>query len=246
MRILCARTGLKGHRLGKARETSGTKIDALMELASSALVKTRYFEAERTCLEALTLARKAKDYERMARICMPLQESRRQKRLAALDAGVVARVDHESLTPKVKAGCYLFEPLLVAADARDLRDLADSEQVPVLVIAREPKTRLGQWPVAMIGPVTVRTRIAPPAKDKPDEAWMQAASEALGDEAIDSLELDRPAEHLVDQLLDRLATLPDHEKLHQRLEEACREAAIVEAEAGSKGEDSADEADDDL
>ncbi|MFN3311207.1 MAG: ABC transporter permease, partial [Thermomonas sp.] len=39
-----------------------------------------YFAAERLCLEALELAHKACDYERMARICLPLQEARRQKR----------------------------------------------------------------------------------------------------------------------------------------------------------------------
>ena len=207
------------------------KVDALMEKASTALVETRYFESERLSLEALQLARGANDFERMGRICLPLLEARRQKRLAAVDSGRFVVLDDKSDEPKLAAGCYVFEPLLVAADAREMRDRADAEEVPVFVLAREPSTSIGLWPVAMIGPVTVRTRLKPPVGGEVDLEWMQMASEALGDSAIESLDLDRPGWHRVDQLLDRLATVPEHEKLHQLLEQTCREAAI-EAAAG--------------
>src|SRR4051812_45178590 len=66
---------------------SGKAIDELMERASSALVTTNYFEAEKLALKALERACAAIDFERMARICMPLQEARRQKRHEAVDAG---------------------------------------------------------------------------------------------------------------------------------------------------------------
>ena len=229
-----------GKRQTATESKSATKIDELMERASHALVETRYFEAERLALDALSRARAATDYERMARICLPLLESRRQKRLAAADAGRLVRLDHESEAPALESGCYLLEPLLVAADGRELRDRANADEVPIFVVVREPKTQLGLWPVAMIGPVTVRTRVKPPAADdEPTLEWMQAALEALGDAAIDSIDLNRPAWHRVDQVLERLGTVPEHEKLHQLLAETCKEAALESKDDKGVAEDDA-------
>jgi hypothetical protein len=225
--------------VGKSKSTKAEKIDELMELASAALAKTDYFECEQLALQALNTAYEAGDFERMARITLPLQEARRQKRLEAVDSGEVIRLneaDAEILEAEsVEPGCYLFEPLLVGADGRDFRERANQQRIPVLVVVREPRTSLGEWPVVMIGPLTVRTRIQPPGKK--DESpvtvqWMQAASEALGDEAIMKVDSTRSAADQVGQILDLLGTCPEHEKLHQALESTCR-AAMKEAAAKS-------------
>lgn len=225
--------------MGKSKSTKAEKIDELMELASAALAKTDYFECEQLALQALNTAYEAGDFERMARITLPLQEARRQKRLEAVDSGEVIRLneaDAEILEAEsVEPGCYLFEPLLVGADGRDFRERANQQRIPVLVVVREPRTSLGEWPVVMIGPLTVRTRIQPPGKK--DESpvtvqWMQAASEALGDEAIMKVDSTRSAADQVGQILDLLGTCPEHEKLHQALESTCR-AAMKEAAAKS-------------
>ncbi len=200
--------------------------DEIMEEASRALVETRYFECERLCLKALARAMEEHLFEDAARILLPLLESRRQKRLAAIDTGRLTVMEESpGEEPKIEAGCYLFQPPLVAADARAFREHADAQEVPVLVVCREPKTRLGQWPVVMIGPVTVRTRIPPPPKEKPTIEWMVEASEALGDEAIAAVDRGRELTTQIVGLYDRLATCPEHEKLHQALEDACKEAA---------------------
>lgn len=214
-----------------------------MEDASEALVQTRYYECERLAFEALSLARQGADYERMARILLPLQEARRQKRQLAADAGKVTRLDSmEKLEPllagekKFASGCYLIEPGLVGADGRDLRDKADALQVPVIVVVREPETQLGLWPVVMVGPITVRTRVSPPKGKKIEVSWMLRASEALGDQAISMVNpavspLDR-----VERLADLLSTVVDHEKLHQALQSACQDAArkVIENEAAAR------------
>ncbi len=205
-------------------------IDGLMERASQALVETRYFECERLSLEALRLAHTAGDYERMARVLMPLQEARRQKRLAAVDAGKVRVLN--AIIPEdqpIQRGVYVIEPPLVGANGRDLRDRADEQGVAVLVLVREPQTRTGQWPVVMVGPVTVRTKVAPPANGTPTLEWVQAATEALGDHAISEVDPQDEVFSRVDQLLSYLGTMTDHEKLHQALAAACREAAAESA-----------------
>lgn len=214
----------------KSKKAGGNPIDRLMEQASEALVATKYFECERLSVEALTQAYAVHDYERMARILMPLLEARRQKRLLAVDTGKLTRVTQpfgEDYKPA--AGCYLIEPPMVGVNGRDLRDRADAVGVPVLVVVREPMTRIGQWPVVMVGQVTVRTRLAPPANEKPTIQWLLTASESLGDAAIASVDPTDDAFGRVDELVERIMTITDHEKLHQALEAACREAAELHA-----------------
>ena len=208
-------------------DRSAAKIDKLMERASAALNETRYAECERLCREAFEAAHGVADYDRMARIVLPLQEARRNRRLAAIDTGSLFVVE-DPIDPEapIEPGCYLFQPPLVGADGRDLRERAAEADVPVFVVVREPRTQLGRWPIVMIGPVTVRTRIAPPAdEDAPDMEWFIGAAEALGDAAIAAIDPEAALTSRVDALADRLATVVEHEKLHQRLEETCREAA---------------------
>lgn len=140
------------------------KIDELMERASESLVCCRYFECERDAAEALRLAHAVRDYERMARIVMPLQEARRQKRLQAFDAGEVTEVSAPDTVgaADLRAGCYLLlPPACVGLDGRLLRDLANRERVPVIVLVREPLTMTGEWPIVAVGPVTLRVRVPP-------------------------------------------------------------------------------------
>jgi hypothetical protein len=213
------------------------KIDRLMEEASEALVAMRYFDAERTCVEALSLAHQGHDYERMGRIVMPLQEARRQRRQMACDVKKLIRIEVYSdlevlLTgaQAIKPGCYLLAPPLVGADARELRERALADNIPVLVAAREPETRLGLWPIVTVGPLTVRTKIPPPKKI--DASWVQKACESLGDAAVAQIDPGECAADRVDHVMELLAAVVDHEKLHQSLRSACDEAhrdAVEEA-----------------
>jgi hypothetical protein len=207
------------------KSRAAEKIDGLMERASESLVKGRYFECERESSRALELAHSAREWDRMARILMPLEEARRQKRLEAADTGAVhvaSDIDELQRVEKIEPGCWLLEPMLVAAHAREFRDRADEQGSPVLVITREPETQLGQWPIAALGPVVVRTKVAPPEKLAPE--WFLAAAESLGEEAIESVEPDLEAETRINRLMDRLGALRDHDELHQAIAQACRDA----------------------
>ncbi len=207
--------------------SAAATIDKTMERASQALNETDYFACETLALDALTKAYAARDFERMARIVLPLQEARRQKRLAAADTGKIIRLSEREPDPAdIEPACYLFEPMLVGAHGRNLRDAADELRIPVLVVVREPLTKSGHWPIVMLGPVTVRARVAPPTDEEPTIEWMLAASEALGDAAIDRVDDDETApDQRVQSYLELLSVCPEHEKLHQSLERACRDAA---------------------
>lgn len=219
----------------------------MMEEASRALVGWRYFECQRLCEDALGKAHSVRDYDRMARVLMPLQESRRLIRQLAVDAGSKKGGGHvtlvESSLPEkaIEPGCYLVTPPRVGVDGRTLREGAAKREVPVMVLVREPTTRDGMWPLVAVGPVTVRTKVTPPGegewleKDvRPSVKWFERAAESLGDaaiigamEAVAAAGGGGSAAVAVDMLMDRLTTIPDHEKLHQRLQEACR-AALLE------------------
>ena len=221
-------------------------VDRLMDRASRALEAMRYFETERLCVQALQKAYSAFDYETMSRILLPLQEARRQKRQLASDAGAVVRVSELRVANgDAMPGCFLFQPPLIGADARGFRERADSSGVATFVLTREPMSLDGKWPVVSVGGTrSVRTKVAPPwtvsrvegTPTRDDSAgreipmtWFEAAAEALGDAAIAKID---PKEHpvwRVDDLLEALDALPMHEKLHQALEQACREAAIAPA-----------------
>jgi len=221
-------------------------IDASMEKASRALVATDYFEAEALCLRALAEARRTSDFERMARICLPLLEARRQKRQAAESScAVVVQSEPPGRNPPPAPACLLFQPPMIALEARSFREKAVRKRIPVFVLCREPMTRAGKWPVAavaesrLIGGVTVRAQVEPPpgvaftgegptrddSRSAPCLAWFCAAAEALGDAAIAGINPKLPAAFRVDHLLAAIDAVPDHEKLHQRLEETCRAAA---------------------
>jgi hypothetical protein len=244
--------------LGKpvAMESAEHPVDALMERASQALVATDYFAAQELCLRAIERRRRARDFHRLARALLPLQEARRQLRQMAVDAASAGQVFVLRSLPSrgvtIEPGAYLLEPPLIAMDARTFRDLARARKVPALVLAKEPTMSNGQWPIAAVGvalggqplPVVTRVRVEPPAQfmtgslrgvrtlsdiprsELPGPEWFLRTQEALGDAGIAKIRADWPADHRVDDLLEYLEAVPDHEKLHQAVAAAAREAAI--------------------
>ena len=230
-----------------------SQIDEMMDRASEALVENRYFEAASLARRSLARARQALDFERMARICLPLQESTRQIRLTATDAAaraaqanghaVTVAMSASDLSGQLIAGCVLLQPPLIGADGRSLRMAAERTRSPLLVLTREPLTRTGQWPIVGLGRVAIRTKVDPPFELPRDEgtqrkdlyagdpplplSWFESAHEALGDAAIEMDAKNRHPWWRVDDALERLDVVPDHEKLHQHVAALCREAAAA-------------------
>lgn len=215
------------------------RIDDLMEKASLLLESTDYFEADAHCSRALSLALAARDFDRMARICLPLQEARRQRRHEALDApGAFVLTALPPAGAPIAPGRYLLMPPLVGIQAREFREVADRQKSPTLVLVREPTTRSGRWPIVGVGtgprePFVVRVQVDPPAHVNgvngtlpypPDPAWFIRTQESLGDAAILKVPRGVPADHHVEDLLDALEAVRDHEKLIQAVAQACREA----------------------
>jgi hypothetical protein len=226
------------HQSDNQSQIQADPIDLMMERASTRLLETDYFGVVSACRRALDAAVKAKDWDRLARLVLPLQEARRQIRQIAVDLGRVVVISSPEALRRVRAGCFLIRPPLIGADARAFRLAAEARGLPTLVLAREPMTDKGLWPIVGVSDITVRTRVPPPpgavftgqgvTRDRFEGEvpvpWFQAAAEALGDAGIASLDLTCPAAHRVEDLIDRLEAVPEHEKLHQRLADAARDA----------------------
>jgi hypothetical protein len=208
-------------------KTSTTKrLESMMSRAETALKRSAWFEAERLSLKALEAAREVEDFEFMARVCLPLQEARRQRTIMAIDAAKSVRIlEHVEPEPIIEPGIIMVRPPAVAADARRLRIAALQQEVPILVITHEPATQLGLCPVVALGRVTIRIRIDGPKNlEKPTVKWILSSLEQLGDSAVESIdEIRTNPFSRVDALLSRLDGIPENERLHQELAEACRD-----------------------
>ena len=211
-----------------AKTSTSKRLETMLGRSEEALKNSEWFEAERLALKALEAGREVEDFEFMARVTLPLQEARRQRTLMAIDASKTVRIlEHVEPEPEIEPGIVMVRPPAVAADARRLRIAALQQEVPVLVLRREPETQMGLCPIVAIGRITVRVRIdGPKNPEKPTAKWVLSALEQLGDGAMDTVEenANNPLS-VIDAILARLDSVPEHERLHQELAEACRKIA---------------------
>jgi hypothetical protein len=224
----------------------GDAIGQIMEQASLALGRMDYLTCEARCLEALGLARQRQRWSDYARILLPLQEARRQRRQIAADGRV--RLGTSNLPGDPGAwldglgdGCMVVTAPHGREHAEALRRAADERgrYVEVLYAPRAPQS--GRWSIATFsGPPVEIERAAPPASwvnrwlDAEESAiavngvttrpvdWFLDSTELLGDAAL--VQVDAPPGTVVRirQLEARLAAQSDHEILHQRLADAAR------------------------
>lgn len=218
------------------------RIDELASAAQKALRSNSWFEAERLALRALELAYRDRQWAAMASVVLLLQEARRQRAQLAIDEDVIRVVESDiPEDPRVEPGLYLVQPPQVGADARRLRLTALHREVPVVVVCREPTTRLGEVPIVAVGPVTVRARVDPPPKKGYSRAWLLGAVRALGDAAIDGLDTGLEWHRQVIYLMSALDAVTDHEELHQTLHDVCVKAAEAGAQAENAEHDPLDD-----
>jgi len=144
-------------------------LNATMELASAALQDMDYTGCEAACLDALALARDNDHWSDYARILLPLQEARRQRRMLAAD-GTIRLGTHGLTAPPVTwlkdraPGCMVVTSPHTADDAERLFDAARRGGHCVEVLYAVPDPTGEQWHCSTFrGPSVNVTRPAPPA-----------------------------------------------------------------------------------
>jgi hypothetical protein len=222
-------------------------IDEMMEEASVALVRMDYLTCEALCLDALAEARRAGDWGYYARILLPLQEARRQRRIIAAEgvvalgvnaADAAARAAIESL----KAGSVVLTRPSSAADARTLSACAREARRHVEVLLADNDSTAETWtirsfagpavacpiaapPRAWVGHFLAPGAVKPTADGKSPADWFIDATECLGDAALAEIPVALAPDERLSALEACLEVVSDHEIIHQRLADAARSLA---------------------
>ncbi len=216
--------------------------NAIMEAASAKLVGMDYLACEALCLDALAAARQQEDWRLYARIVMPLQEARRQRRMNAADA-VIQLGTAEGFEP-FDAGCVVMCRPNTADDAQRFLNRARDENEHVEVLSADNAGDATTWNLrSFAGPDVSADVAAPPpglrhAPLHPDESngtgvtprhWFVRASEALGDAALAQVAAPPGSVERVEQLEAFITACGDHELLHQALADAANALAKATA-----------------
>ena len=156
----------------------------MMEQASVALAKLDYLACERRCLEALALARKQANWSYYARVLMPLQESRRQRRMISAEGTIrlgtakLANVTSGCVSDecaiwleRLDRGCIVVTPPYTTDDAHALAQNAKEKNRFVEVLFAESVPDDAWTLCSYAGPKVHCRRPAPP--DEWCERWLE-------------------------------------------------------------------------
>jgi hypothetical protein len=207
-----------------------TPTSELMERASVALAKMDYLTCEALCLDALAAARRDGAWSDYARIVLPLQEARRQRRMIAADGKV--RLGSASLEGGPADWLAAHAPMCLvlthphtADDATRLTQLAGQQRKYVEALFADNDIHAATWTMRSFAGPDVRCTLDAPPRESIDawiasDRWFLAASEALGDAALRSVTAPRGSVERALRLEQCLGAVTDHEILHQRLWDA--------------------------
>ena len=210
------------HERGRSKS-----LDALIKRAGQSLDDGACFDAERTAEKAIEVARTHGNWPGMIDSIDLLQAARTQRRDPSMVKGPVRIIDEPVEEDSVlEPGRWLVQPPLVGAVARRLRLSSLAKDIPVLILCREPTTRVGLIPLVAIAPgTTVRVQVKPPNNErKPTAAWFRNGMTALGDAALEMIDSGMELERQIDALLGALDAVPEHDGICDRLVESCRVA----------------------
>lgn len=214
-------------------------LDAMMDNASRALVAMDYLECERLCVQAQVMARDAEEWTYYARIALPLQESRRQRRMIAAEGTIRVGTSDLKDAPinwleRVTPGCLVVTPPHTPEQAAQLHQMAHQRRLHVEVLYARPGEsswrlatftgRAAECDVPSPPHECLHRWLSDPADARRQDAadWFIDATEALGDAMIAGITEPEGTRSRIAALEACLDALPDHEKLHQRLTDAAR------------------------
>ena len=230
---------------------TGTSIESMMQIASEALARMDYLTCEDRCLEAMAMAKQADDWSQYARILLPLQEARRQRRMIAAEGVIRLGTADSSGSPaqwltQCRVGCVVVTQPHDAQVAQALTREARAQRLYVEVLWADNTLQAAQWAITTHAGMGARCVVpAPPrpwvdrwlepesVQQTSDAAqasgvhmtpadWFLDACEALGDAALARIEPAASQLTRIDALERCLTAVTDHEVLHQELTAAAR------------------------
>jgi hypothetical protein len=139
---------------------SDESLQSLCEAGQTALVETRYLDAERMLVEAETAALEARDFDTLGRLYLPLQEARRQRRQLCGEGTVRldlvpegdALPDAETILERYPSGQLAVAGPATLEPAMEVRRLAWERQryLETFLCASYPLTEDGRFVIAFV------------------------------------------------------------------------------------------------
>ncbi len=212
-----------------------------MQAASQALADMDYLRCERLCLDALTAARDNRDWDAYARVLLPLQEARRQRRITAAEGAVrlgTTTLDSDPATwlDNLDPACLVITHPHTPDTARTLLQSARRQHRMIEILYADNLSDADPWRITSFdGPPCTSAIAAPPPPSRerwshPTDtldpaAWFLHAAESLGDQAAQHATAPPGDPQRITQLEHALLAVTDHEILHQQLAHAAKAAA---------------------
>lgn len=152
-------------------------LESIMEPASEALAKMDYLTCEDRCLEALGLAKQAGDWSQYARVLLPLQEARRQRRLIAAEGVIRLGTgglpgDPMDWITRCQAGCVIVTQPHDAGVAEDLIHQTQRQRLYVEVLWVDNQPQAHDWMITALTGIDSRCSVTAPPRSWVDR-WLQ-------------------------------------------------------------------------
>lgn len=218
-------------------QANNTNLFEAMEAASQALVAMDYLGSEAICLVALKQARQEKDWDSYARILMPLQEARRQRRMIAADAELYFGSSEPISSLDRLTGCIVATQPMTREQVHQLDQQARQANGFVEWLWADNSIDASTWTIRSFTGPDVSCQVPAPPRAWLDcwtagnseinqltaAHWFIEASEKLGDAALEQVTAPAGSIERLEQLEAMLDVVTDHEILHQRLGDAARD-----------------------
>ena len=172
-----------------------------------------WFKAEKSAIVKIETARSAMRWERLAVALEDLCNARRACAKAAHNGKRVQIIESMEYADAIRSGGrFLVKPPLVGRDASLIEHALKKMGYSVIVLCREPKTKLGLCPIVSLGSgITVRTQVDEPKDpEMPTCSWFDDVVQEFGAHVVDRIDVSATNQRQLDYLLAHLSAIPSH------------------------------------
>ena len=172
-----------------------------------------WFKAEKAAIVKIDAARSAMQWEKLAAALEELCRARQACSNAAHNGEKVQVIESMECAGSIRSGGrFLVRPPLVGRDASLIEHALKNKGYSVIVLCREPVTKLGFCPIVSLGSgVTVRTQVEEPKNpEKPSCGWFDGVVQEFGAYVVGKIDESATHQRQLDNLLAHLSAVPSH------------------------------------
>ena len=172
-----------------------------------------WFKAEKSAIVKIDAARSAMQWGNLATALEDICRARQACANAAHNGKKVQVIESMEFADAIRSGGrFLVRPPLVGRNASLIEHALKSKGYSVIVLCREPVTKLGLCPIVSLGSgVTVRTQVKEPENpEKPSCSWFDGVVQEFGAYVVGKIDEDATHQRQLDNLLAHLSAIPSH------------------------------------